>query len=197
MEKGQKEQLLKENRNYSFVLKKYNVILKEYQEKYNYEIFDKLMKELESNEELKSNLNQRDLSTTVRLILEYEKKLKEQNIVIKNLREEKERLDLDKQKIIEENNEFQNEIEKLKNDNDEIYKALEERTKQKQNKDKSKTFPIMNFSNINDDIKKGPQIEMEKTKSNFNDNLGNSSNNFAKTMNNFMNKENFNLNKSN
>ena len=193
MEKGQKEELIKENRNYSFILKKYNIILKEYQEKYNYEIFDKLIKELESNEELKSDLNKRDLTSTVRLILEYEKKIKEQIILIKNLREEKERLDLDKQKIIEENNEFQNEIEKLKNDNDEIYKALEERTKQKQNKDKSKTFPIMNFSNVNDDIKKGQQIELEKTKSHFNDNLGNSSNNFAKTMNNFMNKENFNL----
>ena len=61
-----------------------------------------------------------------------------------------------------ENNEYQNEIEKLKNDKDEIYKALDERTKQKQNKDKyNKTFPNMNILNFKN---KEPQNEMEKTK---------------------------------
>ena len=83
MEKNQKDQLLKENRNYSFLLKKLNFILKEYQEKYSHEIFDKLFKEFESNEDLKASLNQRDLSGTVRLILEYEKKIKEQNLNLK------------------------------------------------------------------------------------------------------------------
>ena len=191
MEKNQKDQLLKENRNYSFLLKKLNFILKEYQEKYSHEIFDKLFKEFESNEDLKASLNQRDLSGTVRLILEYEKKIKEQNDLIRNLREEKERLVMNNQKILEENNEYQNEIEKLKNDKDEIYKALDERTKQKQNKDKyNKTFPNMNILNFKN---KEPQNEMEKTQTNFNDNMENSNINFAKTMNNFMNKENVNF----
>lgn len=193
MENNQKELLLKENRNYSFILKKYNYILKEYQEKYNYEIFDKLMKEYDSNEEMKANLNQRDLSSTIRLVLEYENKMREQNDLIKTLREEKERLVLEKQKIIEENNEYQNEIEKLKNDYDEIFKELEERTKQKKNIDKSKTFPLLNLINNKEDINKGPQIEMDKTQTNFNNNFENSMNNIPKTMNNFINKENLNL----
>ena len=38
---------------------------------------EELFKEFESNEDLKASLNQRDLSGTVRLILEYEKKIKE------------------------------------------------------------------------------------------------------------------------
>ena len=193
MENNQKELLLKENRNYSFILKKYNYILKEYQEKYNYEIFDKLMKEYDSNEEMKANLNQRDLSSTIRLVLEYENKMREQNDLIKTLREEKERLVLEKQKIIEENNEYQNEIEKLKNDYDEIFKELEERTKQKKNIDKSKTFPLLNLINNKEDVNKGPQIEMDKTQTNFNNNFENSMNNIPKTMNNFINKENLNL----
>ena len=192
-ENNQRELLLKENRNYSFILQKYNYILKQYQEKYNYELFDKLMKEYDSNEDMKANLNQRDISNTTRLILEYENKFREQNDMIKTLREEKERLILEKQKIIEENNEYQNEIEKLKNDNDEIFKELEERTKQKKSKDKSKTFPLMNFFNNKDDINKEPQIEMEKTQINFNNNIENTMNNIPKTMNNFINKENINL----
>jgi hypothetical protein len=61
LEKNQLDLLRKENKNFSFILGRYNLVLKEYQEKYNPEIFDKLLKEFESNEELKANLNQRNL----------------------------------------------------------------------------------------------------------------------------------------
>ena len=103
LEKNQLDLLRKENRNYSFILGRFNLILKEYQEKYSPEIFDKLLKEFESNEELQANLNQRSLSNVVRLILEYDKKIEEQNDLIRNLREEKERMILQNKKILEEN----------------------------------------------------------------------------------------------
>ena len=193
LEKNQIDLLRKENRNYFFILQRYNIILKEYQEKYSPEIYDKLIKEFESNEELNLNLNQRNSSKVVRLISEYENKIKEQNDLIKNLREEKERLVLNNQQILEEISELQNEKEKLKNDYDEIFKELEERTKQKKNIDKSKTFPLLNLINNKEDVNKGPQIEMDKTQTNFNDNFENSMNNIPKTMNNFINKENLNL----
>ena len=149
LEKNQLDLLRKENWNYSFILQRYNLILKEYQEKYSPEIYDKLIKEFESKEELNLNLNQRNSINVVRLISQYENKFKEQNDLIKNLREEKERLVLNNQQMLEEISEIQNEKEKIKNDYDEILKAMEERTKQKQIKDKSKTFPNMNLLNIN------------------------------------------------
>ena len=74
------EQLLNENANYSFLLKINNLILKEYQEKYNNEIFSKIMKDCEENEELKEKLNERDLSNCKRMFIEYEKKIKKKNL---------------------------------------------------------------------------------------------------------------------
>ena len=187
------EQLLNENANYSFLLKINNLILKEYQEKYNNEIFSKIMKDCEENEELKEKLNERDLSNCKRMFIEYEKKIKEKDDLIRNLREEKERIVLNNQKILEENNQLQNELEQIKKDNDDIYKALEERTKKTQNKikDKSKTFSNMNF--------KG-KIEIENnqinnTNNNINmDNINfNTNTNFNKNINNIINKENINF----
>ena len=192
LEKNQLDLLRKENWNYSFILQRYNLILKEYQEKYSPEIYDKLIKEFESKEELNLNLNQRNSINVVRLISQYENKFKEQNDLIKNLREEKERLVLNNQQMLEEISEIQNEKEKIKNDYDEILKAMEERTKQKQIKDKSKTFPNMNLLNIKEE-NLGAQIDINNTQNNLNNNADSSKNDFYQTMNNFMKKENLNL----
>ena len=192
LEQNQLDQLRKENHNYSFILQRYNIILREYQEKYGHEIFDKLIKEYESDEELMANLNQRHFSNAVRLIVEYEKKIKEQQDLIKNLREEKERLVLNNQKILEENTELQNRIENLKNDNDEMLKSITERNKQKKIKEQGKTFPNINLLLNKEEINK-PEIDLEKTQNNLNNNMDTYNNNFAKTMNNFMKQENINL----
>ena len=192
LEKNQLDLLRKENWNYSFILQRYNLILKEYQEKYSPEIYDKLIKEFESKEELNLNLNQKNSINVVRLISQYENKFKEQNDLIKNLREEKERLVLNNQQMLEEISEIQNEKEKIKNDYDEILKAMEERTKQKQIKDKSKTFPNMNLLNIKEE-NLGAQIDINNTQNNLNNNADSSKNDFYQTMNNFMKKENLNL----
>ena len=192
LEKNQLDLLRKENWNYSFILQRYNLILKEYQEKYSPEIYDKLIKEFESKEELNLNLNQKNSINVVRLISQYENKFKEQNDLIKNLREEKERLVLNNQQMLEEISGIQNEKEKIKNDYDEILKAMEERTKQKQIKDKSKTFPNMNLLNIKEE-NLGAQIDINNTQNNLNNNADSSKNDFYQTMNNFMKKENLNL----
>ena len=165
LEKNQIDQLLKENHNYSFLLQKYSLILKEYQEKYNHEIFDKYIKQYESDEDLKASLSQKNFSTAVRLVIQYEKTIDEHKDLIKNLREEKERLILNNEKILEENNELQNEIQKLKSDNDEMLKSFTERNKQKQIREQNRTFPNMNFFNNKEDIKAN-QEDMVKTQIN-------------------------------
>ena len=165
LEKNQIDQLLKENHNYSFLLQKYSLILKEYQEKYNHEIFDKYIKQYESDEDLKASLSQKNFSTAVRLVIQYEKTIDEHKDLIKNLREEKERLILNNEKILEENNELQNEIQKLKSDNDEMLKSFTERNKQKQIREQNRTFPNMNFFNNKEDIKANEE-DMVKTQIN-------------------------------
>ena len=165
LEKNQIDQLLKENHNYSFLLQKYSLILKEYQEKYNHEIFDKYIKQYESDEDLKASLSQKNFTTAVRLVIQYEKTIDEHKDLIKNLREEKERLILNNEKILEENNELQNEIQKLKSDNDEMLKSFTERNKQKQIREQNRTFPNMNFFNNKEDIKANEE-DMVKTQIN-------------------------------
>ena len=85
------------------------------------------------------------------------------------MREEKERFLLKYQQKLEEISEIQNVKEKIKNDYDEILKAMEERTKQEQIKDKSKAFLNMNLLNIKEE-NLGALIVMNNTRNNLNNN---------------------------
>ena len=186
------DQLLKENKELEIILNKYDLILKEYQKKYSSDLFYKLEKELLLNEQNEDIYLKKKLLENIPLIKEYEKKIIEKDNQIKFLLNEKAHLETDNLKIREENEKLQNELENVQNQNDEIYKALAERTKSKDNQMKyNKTFS--NKININND--KGIQ-EKEIIEAGDNNNKNMNSNmeigkmiNTMKNFNDILNKE--------
>ena len=186
------DQLLKENKELEIILNKYDLILKEYQKKYSSDLFYKLEKELLLNEQNEDIYLKKKLLENIPLIKEYEKKIIEKDNQIKFLLNEKAHLETDNLKIREENEKLQNELENVQNQNDEIYKALAERTKSKDNQMKyNKTFS--NKININND--KGIQ-EKEIIEAGDNNNINMNSNmeigkmiNTMKNFNDILNKE--------
>ena len=186
------DQLLKENKELEIILNKYDLILKEYQKKYSSDLFYKLEKELLLNEQNEDIYLKKKLLENIPLIREYEKKIIEKDNQIKFLLNEKAHLETDNLKIREENEKLQNELENVQNQNDEIYKALAERTKSKDNQKKyNKTFS--NKININND--KGIQ-EKEIIEAGDNNNINMNSNmeigkmiNTMKNFNDILNKE--------
>ena len=186
------DQLLKENKELEIILNKYDLILKEYQKKYSSDLFYKLEKELLLNEQNEDIYLKKKLLENIPLIKEYEKKIIEKDNQIKFLLNEKAHLETDNLKIREENEKLQNELENVQNQNDEIYKALAERTKSKDNQKKyNKTFS--NKININND--KGIQ-EKEIIEAGDNNNINMNSNmeigkmiNTMKNFNDILNKE--------
>ena len=186
------DQLLKENKELEIILNKYDLILKEYQKKYSSDLFYKLEKELLLNEQNEDIYLKKKLLENIPLIREYEKKIIEKDNQIKFLLNEKAHLETDNLKIREENEKLQNELENVQNQNDEIYKALAERTKSKDNQMKyNKTFS--NKININND--KGIQ-EKEIIEAGDNNNINMNSNmeigkmiNTMKNFNDILNKE--------
>ena len=166
------DQLLKENKELEIILNKYDLILKEYQKKYSSDLFYKLEKELLLNEQNEDIYLKKKLLENIPLIREYEKKIIEKDNQIKFLLNEKAHLETDNLKIREENEKLQNELENVQNQNDEIYKALAERTKSKDNQMKyNKTFS--NKININNDkgIQEKEIIEAGDNNINMNSNM--------------------------
>ena len=166
------DQLLKENKELEIILNKYDLILKEYQKKYSSDLFYKLEKELLLNEQNEDIYLKKKLLENIPLIKEYEKKIIEKDNQIKFLLNEKAHLETDNLKIREENEKLQNELENVQNQNDEIYKALAERTKSKDNQMKyNKTFS--NKININNDkgIQEKEIIEAGDNNINMNSNM--------------------------
>ena len=166
------DQLLKENKELEIILNKYDLILKEYQKKYSSDLFYKLEKELLLNEQNEDIYLKKKLLENIPLIKEYEKKIIEKDNQIKFLLNEKAHLETDNLKIREENEKLQNELENVQNQNDEIYKALAERTKSKDNQIKyNKTFSNKININIDKGIQEKEIIEAGDNNINMNSNM--------------------------
>ena len=166
------DQLLKENKELEIILNKYDLILKEYQKKYSSDLFYKLEKELLLNEQNEDIYLKKKLLENIPLIKEYEKKIIEKDNQIKFLLNEKAHLETDNLKIREENEKLQNELENVQNQNDEIYKALAERTKSKDNQMKyNKTFSNKININIDKGIQEKEIIEAGDNNINMNSNM--------------------------
>ena len=185
------DQLLKENKELEIILNKYDTILKEYQKKYSSDLFYKLEKELLLNEQNEDIYLKKKLLENNPLLKEYEKKIIEKDNQIKFLLNEKAHLETDNLKIREENEKLQNELENVQNQNDEIYKALAERTKSKDNQIKYNKRFSNKINLINDkDNQEKEIIEDGDNNINMNSNMGISKMlNTMKNFNDILNKE--------
>ena len=158
------EDLRKENMRLSYIVKQYNIILNEYQQKYGNELFNQMEKELinldEQNEDI---FLKKRLLESISIFKEYEKKLKENSVYINHLLEEKAKLEVDNKSIKEENLDLQSKIEELKKQNNELYNALDERIKAKDsNRIKyNKTFSN-NMNNINNNMINNKEENQDK-----------------------------------
>lgn len=133
------DELLKENSKLKYLLSKYDYILKEYQNKYGNELYNQVENQL-SELDNQNKIFNKNLLESISLVKEFAKKLQEKDNFIKHLLNEKANLESENNNIIADKYKSEQKLEKLQKDYDEIYDALNERTKKKENNIYNKTL---------------------------------------------------------
>ena len=166
------EVLAKENQKLNYIINCYVKILDEYRKKYGDSLKEQVDKQImnidEQNEEI---LYKKNLLESIPIFQEYERLLIEKTDIINHMLEEKSKLEMDKQSLLKENADLESKLNNLQNQNDELYKSLEERINFKDKKRMNKTFS--NNININnkEDIKEMSESGNQNFNANTNPNL--------------------------
>ena len=166
------EVLAKENQKLNYIINCYVKILDEYRKKYGDSLKEQVDKQImnidEQNEEI---LYKKNLLESIPIFQEYERLLIEKTDIINHILEEKSKLEMDKQSLLKENADLESKLNNLQNQNDELYKSLEERINFKDKKRMNKTFS--NNININnkEDIKEMSESGNQNFNANTNPNL--------------------------
>ena len=166
------EVLANENQKLNYIINCYVKILDEYRKKYGDSLKEQVDKQImnidEQNEE---TLYKKNLLESIPIFQEYERLLIEKTDIINHMLEEKSKLEMDKQSLLKENADLESKLNNLQNQNDELYKSLEERINFKDKKKMNQTFP--NNININnkEDIKEMPESGNPNFNANSNPNL--------------------------
>ena len=186
------DELLKRNDELNYLLSKYEYILKEYQNKYGNDLYNQVENKLSESDNQNMNFFNKNILESVSLVKELEIKLQEKDHIIKQLLNEKANIESDNNKLKAENYNLEQLNENLQKNNDEIYNALNERTKKKQNNIFNKTLDF-NAREKGNEILGDGEVPLNMN-SNININKNNiSDQNFYNTMkenyNNFLMKE--------
>ena len=186
------DELLKRNDELNYLLSKYEYILKEYQNKYGNDLYNQVENKLSESDNQNMNFFNKNILGSVSLVKELEIKLQEKDHIIKQLLNEKANIESDNNKLKAENYNLEQLNENLQKNNDEIYNALNERTKKKQNNIFNKTLDF-NAREKGNEILGDGEVPLNMN-SNININKNNiSDQNFYNTMkenyNNFLMKE--------
>ena len=186
------DELLKRNDELNYLLSKYEYILKEYQNKYGNDLYNQVENKLSESDNQNMNFFNKNILESVSLVKELEIKLQEKDHIIKQLLNEKANIESDNNKLKAENYNLEQLNENLQKNNDEIYNALNERTKKKQNNILNKTLDF-NAREKGNEILGDGEVPLNMN-SNININKNNiSDQNFYNTMkenyNNFLMKE--------
>jgi chromosome segregation ATPase len=186
------DELLKRNDELNYLLSKYEYILKEYQNKYGNDLYNQVENKLSESDNQNMNFFNKNILESVSLVKELEIKLQEKDHIIKQLLNEKANIESDNNKLKAENYNLEQLNENLQKNNDEIYNALNERTKKKQNNIFNKTLDF-NAREKGNEILGNGEVPLNMN-SNININKNNiSDQNFYNTMkenyNNFLMKE--------
>ena len=186
------DELLKRNDELNYLLSKYEYILKEYQNKYGNDLYNQVENKLSESDNQNMNFFNKNILESVSLVKELEIKLQEKDQIIKQLLNEKANIESDNNKLKAENYNLEQLNENLQKNNDEIYNALNERTKKKQNNIFNKTLDF-NAREKGNEILGDGEVPLNMN-SNININKNNiSDQNFYNTMkenyNNFLMKE--------
>ena len=186
------DELLKRNDELNYLLSKYEYILKEYQNKYGNDLYNQVENKLSESDNQNMNFFNKNILGSVSLVKELEIKLQEKDQIIKQLLNEKANIESDNNKLKAENYNLEQLNENLQKNNDEIYNALNERTKKKQNNIFNKTLDF-NAREKGNEILGDGEVPLNMN-SNININKNNiSDQNFYNTMkenyNNFLMKE--------
>ena len=166
------EVLAKENQKLNYIINCYVKILDEYRKKYGDSLKEQVDKQImnidEQNEEI---LYKKNLLESIPIFQEYERLLIEKTDIINHMLEEKSKLEMDNQSLLKENADLESKLNNLQNQNDELYKSLEERINFKDKKRMNKTFS--NNININnkEDIKEMSESGNQNFNANTNPNL--------------------------
>ena len=166
------EVLAKENQKLNYIINCYVKILDEYRKKYGDSLKEQVDKQImnidEQNEEI---LYKKNLLESIPIFQEYERLLIEKTDIINHILEEKSKLEMDKQSLLKENADLESKLNNLQDQNDELYKSLEERINFKDKKRMNKTFS--NNININnkEDIKEMSESGNQNFNANTNPNL--------------------------
>lgn len=180
------DELLKRNDELNYLLSKYEYILKEYQNKYGNDLYNQVENKLSESDNQNMNFFNKNILESVSLVKELEIKLQEKDHIIKQLLNEKANIESDNNKLKAENYNLEQLNENLQKNNDEIYNALNERTKKKQNNIFNKTLDF-NAREKGNEILGDGEVPLNMN-SNININKNNiSDQNFYNTM-----KENYN-----
>ena len=183
---------MKRNDELNYLLSKYEYILKEYQNKYGNDLYNQVENKLSESDNQNMNFFNKNILESVSLVKELEIKLQEKDHIIKQLLNEKANIESDNNKLKAENYNLEQLNENLQKNNDEIYNALNERTKKKQNNIFNKTLDF-NAREKGNEILGDGEVPLNMN-SNININKNNiSDQNFYNTMkenyNNFLMKE--------
>ena len=188
------DELLKRNDELNYLLSKYEYILKEYQNKYGNDLYNQVENKLSESDNQNMNFFNKNILESVSLVKELEIKLQEKDHIIKQLLNEKANIESDNNKLKAENYNLEQLNENLQKNNDEIYNALNERTKKKQNNIFNKTLDFNAREKGNEILGDGEVPLNMNSNINININKNNiSDQNFYNTMkenyNNFLMKE--------
>ena len=187
------DELLKRNDELNYLLSKYEYILKEYQNKYGNDLYNQVENKLSESDNQNMNFFNKNILESVSLVKELEIKLQEKDHIIKQLLNEKANIESDNNKLKAENYNLEQLNENLQKNNDEIYNALNERTKKKQNNIFNKTLDFNAREKGNEILGDGEVPLNMNSNININNKNNISDQNFYNTMkenyNNFLMKE--------
>ena len=167
-------------------VKVYNIVLSEYLKKYGDELYKQLENELNNLDNQNEDMNlKKQILKNFPIFIHYELAIKEKNAIIDHLTEENNKLSLDNQNIIAENNELKTKLE-------DFYKDLKERMEKTDNKNIfGKTFQNNMFNKDKEILNENSNININNG-SDMN-NINNAYNTMKEKYNNLLKKENDNL----
>ena len=155
-----------ENKSLSFMIAKYNTILNEYQMKYGNDLFLTMEKAMDGavNDNAFNNdvvSLKKKLIENISIFKEYEKIVMEKCELIKGLNDDVAKMQKEFQSAIKENEEIRAQMEKLKSENDEMYRAVldkkkieaNEEIKEEKNEEKSENEKNVNDNANNNEMK--------------------------------------------